>query len=83
VLFVDKKRTWGGPGWEADPFGAQSATKAKGMAAAMMYLVKQSELNEAEAKKKAEWWAWAKTTGMIIDGAVVIGLLGSAVYKRL
>jgi len=27
------------------------------MAAAMMYLVKQSELNEAEAKKKAEWWA--------------------------
>ena len=64
MFFVDKKEH------EAElAGGAQSVTKAKGMAAAMTYLVKQGELKEAEAKKKAEWWAQAKTTGMLLMGA--------------
>jgi len=75
-FFVDKKEheaeLAGG-----DPFGT------KGMAAALTYLIKQGELKKAEAKKKAEWWARAKMTGMVIGGAVGIGLLGYAVYKKL
>jgi len=80
VFFVDKKEHEAEPAG-GDPLGSQSDTK--GMAAALTYLIKQGELKEAEAKKKAEWWARAKMTGMVIGGAVGIGLLGYAMYKKL